>query len=146
MTWCDDDLVKFSNCENVLLSLNCCQSHFWSCQLNLILLHVGSDTLFSEQGEINQSLDVEGILDCAKSQCSLNISFALPIDGQRVFQQAASSINRSRRDDEKQGLKLLKSKMWFPDESCELHNTFWLNICTLYQNSDIAYSEWAHIG
>jgi hypothetical protein len=77
----------------------------WSTQLHLVLIRVGrNDTLFSEQGEINRNLDVEGIIDCAKSQWSLNISNALPNDtndGELFLQQAASSVIRSRRDDER---------------------------------------------
>jgi hypothetical protein len=51
----------------VHLSLDHSKSEMWSSQLNLILSRVGSDTLFSEGGGLNQRLDVEGILDCAMS-------------------------------------------------------------------------------
>jgi hypothetical protein len=59
-------------------------SHLWGSQLNQTLLRVGSDNHFCkknlEQGVLNQSFDVEGILDRTKSQWYLNISNALPND------------------------------------------------------------------
>jgi hypothetical protein len=150
MARCDDDLVKISMCENVHLSLAHSKSDMWSSQLNLILSRVGSDTLFSERGDPNQRLDVEGILDCAKSLWSMDIAKSLPSDGECLLQQAVvGSAIRSRGDDERQGFKLLKYKMWFLDESCELRNTFWFNLNRYEQISDIARfrmgSHWLNV-
>jgi hypothetical protein len=84
---------------------------------------------------------VEGIIDCAKeSQWSLSISNALPNDGECFLQQAASSVIKSRRDDERQEFKLLKYKLWFLDEYCELHYTFWFSLNRFEQISEQAIS------
>jgi hypothetical protein len=51
MARCDDALFKvISMNENMQLSLNHWQSHLWISQLmNLILFHVGCDTLFQDR-------------------------------------------------------------------------------------------------
>jgi hypothetical protein len=75
-----------------------------------VLLHADDLVLWAES-----TCDLQAMFNvlhefCVKSQWSIHISIALSKDGECLLQQAAkaaSSIIRSRRDDERQGFKLL---------------------------------------